>query len=388
MAAHLLAAPRYAPLLGGRRIRTLALCCLATVLLVTMASFARQPLPFDDDALAAARAMRGGMKSIGELRRRLEILVDPAIDPAGSGLIGIDYSDLTTTLGDLRAKQTSLNPQFASLIVMWLEQSGVRTGDTVALSLTGSFPALNMAALYACAALHLEPVIVSSVGASSYGANIPGLTWLDIERHLHAEGRLPWRSQYASLGGIVETEGGLDGTGYAIGEAAIARHGARYLREEGPRNLVGDIDRRRALYFAGGPPKAFINVGGSITSLGWVPEAALLDNGLLTYVPRSTSPKRGLVFRMAEEGVPVIHLINIERLAAEYHLPIAPTALDAALDPVAGRQAHLLSLCAVLLGWLGIGAGLVLRSDRICTRRGRLGAGPRRRCDQCRSSNQ
>jgi poly-gamma-glutamate system protein len=364
MVAHFFAAAAYAPILNRRRIRQLVICCMAAALLVIVTASSRRMLVFDEEAFAAARAMRDGLTSIGELRRRLNIPLDPALDPAGSGIIGVDYSDLTTTLGDLRAKQTSLNPQFAALIVMWLRQAGVRPGDRVALSITGSFPALNMAALYACASLRLDPVIISSVGASSYGANIPGFTWLDMERHLHAEGRIPWLSSYASLGGIVETGGGLDGTGVGVGEAAIARHGARYLREEGPRDLLRDIERRQALYFAPGPPKAFINVGGAITSLGWVAEAALLGNGMLTSVPQGSNPKRGIIFRMVEAGVPVINLLNIERLAAEHHLQSAPTIIDPDLDRVAARRTHHLLLVTVLFAWFGVAGGFIWAHSR------------------------
>ncbi|MBK6335610.1 MAG: poly-gamma-glutamate system protein [Betaproteobacteria bacterium] len=90
----------------------------------------------------------------------MDIAIDPTTDPSQSGLIGIDYSDLTTTLGDLRAKQLSVQPAFAALIVTWLKDAGVRRGDRVALSLTGSFPGLNIAALSACEAMGLEALVI------------------------------------------------------------------------------------------------------------------------------------------------------------------------------------------------------------------------------------
>lgn len=357
-------APAYAPPLSWRRMRIMIAACLAGVAATFAMSLAQKSVAFDDTAVSASIALREGMASVKKLRSRLGVPIDPALDPAGSGLIGVDYSDITTTLGSLTAKQTSLNPQFAGLMVMWLKQLGLRPGDKAALSLTGSFPALNMAALYACAALKLEPIIVSSVGASSYGANIPNLTWLDIESHLSRERLVPWRSQYASLGGIVETEGGLDGTGFWAGESAIERHGAEYLREGGPEALERDIARRFSLYTSEQLPKVFINVGGAVTSLGWVPEAALLGNGPLSFVPRSNNPKRGLVFRMSEAGVPVIHLINIERLAADFHLPIAPRLLSAEVDTARVRATHQFLLVAVLLAWLGLATAFVLRHFR------------------------
>lgn len=340
------------------------LLCSSMAIASTLLSFAlRQQVFFDDTALEASRNTLKSINSVATLRRDLEIPIDKAIDPANSGLIGIDNSDLTTTLGSLHAKQTSLNPRFSGLIVMWLKQAGVRSGDLVAVSFTGSFPALNLAVLNACKAMNLRPFIISSVGASSFGANIPGFTWLDIEKMLNDKGQIPWMSKYASLGGIVDTQGGIDGTGLAIGEAAITRHGAQFLHEDGQKTLIHDIDRRKALYFSEGRPKAFINVGGGITALGWIPEAALLDNGLLKRVPYSSSSQRGLIFRMHEAGVSVIHLLNIERLAAAHHFPISPVVLDiGAENPSFAKHEHLLVLSVVFLTWLILGA-ILLRKD-------------------------
>jgi poly-gamma-glutamate system protein len=285
------------------------------------------------------------------------------LDPAESGLIGLDFSDLTSTLGDLGAKQTSLNPYFAALVVMWLKEAGVVPGDRLAISLSGSFPALNIAVLSAAQVMGLKPLIISSVGASSFGANIPGLTWPDMERFLFAQGLIPWRSQYASLGGIIETDGGLDGTGIEVAREAIAKHGAIYLQENGAVNLEEDLARRQKLYFAEGPPKAYLNVGGGITALGWTPEAALLGEGLLRRVPGGSSPKRGLIFKMYAAGIPVIHLLNIERLAARYHLPQRPTSLALDPQPLNAANNHAFHLGSLLLAWLLLGS-LLTRLDQ------------------------
>jgi hypothetical protein len=64
-----------------------------------------------------------------------------------------------------------------------------------------------------------------------------------------------------------------------------------------------------------------------VTALGWVLKAALLDNGLLKMAPTVSSPRLGLVFKFFEAGVPVIHLLNIERLAADNQLPSSPEGL-------------------------------------------------------------
>lgn len=357
---YMLRKPPYAPSFSDPCLRRLVvfgfvLSCLAWACLML-----HRPAILDSDSLRAVETMRNGMSVLKKMRQRLGIPVDLTLDPAGTGLIGTDYNDLTTTIGSLSAKRTSLNPLFAGLITTWLKHAGVRQGDTVAVCLTGSFPALNLAVLSACRALRLRPIVFSSVGASTYGANFPEFTWLDMELELLRSGILDQGTSYASLGGIMDTGGGLDGTGYALGEAAILRHGAVYIRENGESSLEPDIARRLKLYTEQEIPAAFINVGGGITSLGWVSEAALLDNGLLARIPTTSSPRRGIIFRMYERGVPVIHLLNIERLASRNGLPIAPEKTPSEQDWVRGWYCSRIGTGILLALWL-FGAAFFVR---------------------------
>lgn len=386
--------PRGFTLLPGNRpcgrSLLLAWVCLAALSL-TLLLHVRQPPPsLDEDALRASRQMLDCLEELRALRLEMvdrsqamvadnpfseqNFSLDPHLDPLQSGLIGVEYTDLTSTLGDLRAKQTSLNPAFAALTVVWLKGAGVQKGDRVALAFSGSFPALNLAVLCACDALELRPTVFSSVGASSYGANIPGLTWLDMEKRLWDKGLIHCRTGYASLGGIMDTGGGLGETGITLGEAAIARHGATYVREGTPAAVERDARRRMEIYFAEGRPAAFVNVGGNVTSLGWVAEAALLENGLLLPagqnpgpgirasrgVPVVNSPRRGVIFRMFEKGVPVLHLLNIERLAASSSLPVPPREISASGDLNRAWRERELGLALVLLGWLLLGLGGII----------------------------
>ena len=309
----------------GAMLAAGALCAA----LCTALAWVRLPTVGVGDA-AQLEASRLAAEAAGVIRlERVQkgIAVDPELDPAGGGLIGADYTDLTSTVGSLSAKRTSQNPDFAALVVLLLEEAGVRRGDAVALSFSGSFPALNIAVLAACKSMGLEARLVSSLGASSYGANIPGFTWAEMENALFEAGVFPYKSVAMSLGGIVDTGGGIDGTGIELALASITAAGVPCLPEGERDQLEADILRRRNIYYSGGKPAAFINVGGNITALGWVAEAALLDNGLLRQVPAVSSPQRGLVFRMYEDGVPVIHLLNINRLAARYGLPVSPAVL-------------------------------------------------------------
>jgi poly-gamma-glutamate system protein len=352
----------YAPRLTKTLRRTLLLLAALLLVVVQSLEYVRTPrqVAEQESQLRAAERMLRGMMCIRDARLALGIGVDLAIDPNGTGLIGEEYTDLTTTQGSLRAKRTSLNPQFAGLALSLMRRAGVQKGDRVALCFSGSFPALNIAVLAACEELEVNPFIISSVGASAFGANIPGLTWLDMERILFEQGQISHRSSFVSLGGIVETEGGIDGTGIEQGMQAICKHGAIYLDEGHRGKLLADIERRETLNLAGGPPAIFVNVGGNITSLGWVAQAARLENGLLRKVPACQSPQRGIIFRMMEQGVPVIHFLNIESLAARNLLPLAPVPLPpienmdrkAALERRTWLQVVTLGLWLLVAAWL------------------------------------
>ncbi len=224
--------------------------------------------------------------------------------------------------------------------------------------------ALNIATLAACDVLKLKPTLISSVGASTYGANIPHFTWLDMEARLYEKKLISNRSQYASLGGIMDTEGGIDGTGISFAEASIVKHGAFYLQEGTPKTVIFDVQRRMQIYTAKVLPAAFINVGGNVTALGWVAESALVDNGFLQSLPYSESEQRGLIFRMYEKEIPVIHLLNIERLAARYNLPNVATTISIEWDVNQAWRIQCRQLGYVLFGWFLLGTLVLLYQNR------------------------
>lgn len=346
----------FGPRLSATVRRTLTGIALGLALAVLAVHATRNPWIPDEDALRAGELMTRGLKELGRMRLEIGEPIDPALDPAGSGLIGVEYSDITTSLGDLVAKQTSLNPAFAGLVVRWLKEAEVHAGDRIAVTFSGSFPALDLAVLCAIETLRLDAQVISSVGASMYGANIYGFTWLDMEKRLADAGIIHTRSRWASLGGIADTHGGLFETGIAEGEAAISRTGTPYLREGTPATVERDALRRMELYFEAGPPRAYVNVGGNVTAIGWINEAHVLEGGLQRRIPPTDAPKRGLLHRMSEKGVPVIHMLNIERLAAANHLPIAPRVLAYDIDFRAAHRSHLLRLLGLLALWFVVAA--------------------------------
>ena len=67
--------------------------------------------------------------------------------------------------------------------------------------------------LAAAEEMKLKPIVVTSVGASMWGANDPIFTWLDMEKLLNEKGLLHTRSLAASVGGSNDRGRGLSPRG-------------------------------------------------------------------------------------------------------------------------------------------------------------------------------
>jgi poly-gamma-glutamate system protein len=101
------------------------------------------------EKVRAARVMERGLDVLRAYRTRNGIAIDNELDPTGSGMIGPASSITTTNSGSLAAKRTTVNANWAAVLVDLLHRAGVERGDLVAVGVSGSFPALNMAALIA-----------------------------------------------------------------------------------------------------------------------------------------------------------------------------------------------------------------------------------------------
>jgi len=237
-------------------------------------------------------------------------------------LLGTELTPLVTTLGEIEAKRLSASPAWPRILSSRIHGAGIKAGDVVAASFSGSFPGLNIAVMSACQALDIRLIAVSSVTASSWGATDAGFTWPEMEARLVAAGALRRVTVAVSAGGSgdraldLEPEGRLLAREIAVRSARALR--ARLLEpasfEEAVRARLAVFDEQRA----GRPLAAFINVGGTEASLGHSPAILRLTNGWLDPVPFDSSPERGLVARMAERGVPVLHLLNVRDLAVRW----------------------------------------------------------------------
>lgn len=265
-------------------------------------------------------------KQVKAYKQELGIVMSPE-DAQGTGLLGREYSGITTTIGDLQAKKISTNPDMAALLVRLLKEAGVREGDRIAASLSGSFPGLNLALFSAAEVLDLDLNYISSIGSSMYGANEEELTFPEIAYYLYRDGLISWPPLAISMGGDRDMGDEMLAKARELVRERVQRLPVYYL-EEG--DFQKNLEERLALYSKDGEPAAFVSVGGHTTSLGHDERALDLGQGVLLSRGEKLSPfaawktkkseKTGLIQHYLAEGTAVIHLLNIKKLAFEYGL--------------------------------------------------------------------
>lgn len=246
-------------------------------------------------------------------------------DPNETGLIGHEYSPITSERGSFSAKSTSTNPNFAALIVEFLKELDLKEGDHVAVGLTGSFPALNISVCSAIQTLKLKPIIICSVASSSWGANDPDFTWLDMAKVLSDSGVFKFNSVAASIGASMDIGRGLSIEGVDMIKEAIKRNNTKFIYSK---SIQDDIARRMQIYDSCSgkvPVKAYINVGGGVASIGSSTNGNFLNQGVNKKISLDVfKDKKGVIYEMSKRGIPVIHISDIKFLAAKYNLPERP----------------------------------------------------------------
>ena len=315
------------------RASTPALAGLAVLSLALYGVAERSVRPVHAEAyrkkVEAVRLMQRAERAIQDVKRERGVAIDPKNDPEGYGVLGPQFTLITTDRGAQSAKSLAAHPNFAAAVTQMMLQSGVRDHDLVAIGMTGSLPGLNLAVLAACRAIDADPVIITSAGASMFGATDPQLTWLDMESVLVEQRLWPFRSCAASLGGGGDAGRGLSPAGRDLLRQAIDRNQVVFLD---PPSLLEGVKQRVAIYDSIAaarkkPIRLYLNVGGGLASLGGTQNGRLIAPGLSRRLRSRNYPNRGVVNVLGERGVPVIHLLEVERLAREFGISDDGTTL-------------------------------------------------------------
>lgn len=279
--------------------------------------------------LDAAERMQRCMDRVKEYKAEAGLSVS-ADDRLQTGMIGEPYTFITTTNGALEAKRTTASSDMAALMAQMLRDAGIRSGDTVGAAFSGSFPALNLAVLSACAAMNVRIVYVASVGASTYGANQPELTFPDMALRLASEGLIPAPPAALSMGGWKDCGLDMDVALASEIRARLEASGVPMLYYE---DYAENIAARMKLYEENGPIRCFVGVGGNLTTIGKGEDT--VPYGLVRpYTVKRTDAGSGLMELYNARGLAVLHLLNVKKLAADYGLPYDPET-----TPVPGESA-------------------------------------------------
>jgi poly-gamma-glutamate system protein len=322
------AEPMFRPRQGIWQAGLGTMALVASVLAAVAIGMGRVSPPLDapPDVTRRAEAAEALVRRAGRLirlARRAEGIASEAedADPMSS-LLGADVTPLTTTLGNLEAKRLATNPEWARILVVRLGRAGLRKGDVVAAGFSGSFPGLNLALSAACQSSGVRLMAISSVTASSWGANQPGFTWPEIEERLVLAGVLQPVTIAVTVGGAGDRGFDLEVEARAAAQE-IAGKVAVQMRVPllQPAGFEQAVEMRLDAYekaSRGVLVSLYANVGGTEASLGRSPAVLKLRNGFLPGVPFDFSPWRGVMARYAERGIPVLTLLNVRDLALRW----------------------------------------------------------------------
>lgn len=313
----------------NRKIIIISAVIAVFSLLLLSFSSSKTEHPSFKDQIKAAEKMIEAEKAVYQAKVDAGYQIDTALDPNKTALIGREYTAITTTLGNLKAKRTSTNPDFAALIIRYFDQLNLKKGDKIAVGASGSFPGLILAVLSAAETVNLDVELIYSIGASMYGANIPDFTFIEMLKYLRKNNILNTKIAAISFGGDNDQADNL----FFIDNKDIFFEIAQkseipLIYEE---TLKESIDQRIKVFNKNSENKkikTFINIGGASANFGNTAASVNFENGLS--IPGKLNTKyteNGLISYFLSKNVPIIHLLNIENLARKNGIQVDPVPL-------------------------------------------------------------
>lgn len=296
-----------------------------TIFSISMAYYASNQIIYDkqlgyEEKIKSTKIMEEALSILKkEVKSKLNEKNDEDIDPNNTHLIFYRTSSpMVTFYGDLKSKQTVLKPNFAALMVDLFMEAGLKKDDTIAVSMTGSMPGANIALYAACKAMDITPIVISSVGASQYGATDEYFLWPTMETILYDEKIISHKSVNGSVGGHNDSCEKRKLKGDYYGGLDCEDRAKQNLTDNGLSLLEGWEDRKKEYenVIKLKEYKAYVNIGGSQASMG-AKGNRLLDKkaGLISseYV-KEKELNPGMALEFANEDVMLINIQNIPEL--------------------------------------------------------------------------
>lgn len=244
-------------------------------------------------------------------------------DRLRTGLIGVEWSPLTTTLGEIRAKRTSCHPLWTVQYLDWFDALGIEEGDAIVIYSSSSFPAQLLSALVAAELRGLDIDLSVSLGSSMWGANRPEFPWPEMARALRSGGFIHTIPAFYTPGGGRENGGGLSAEAMQLFQELADRDGVPlYIAE----NLKEAVAYKTA-HMLEKKPKLLISIGGSNANMGASEIAVDIPPGLI--LPGKMNAEAlgdGVIANAIAAGIPVLHMLNIKQLAYECGIPWDPAS--------------------------------------------------------------
>ena len=267
---------------------TYILCVIIVVLFMMDKNIYREKVIYHNEMLKAKKNTLKLYEEIYCEKLRRGIFIDEEIDLKKTGMIGEEFTGITTTLGDLESKKISTNPNFSSYFVKVLKKKGLKKGDLVAVNMSSSFPGMNISLISALDILELRAIIVNSIGSSMYGANNEEFTFLEMAYFLKEKGMIKNFINAYSLGGDSDLGKNFDDEIKRKIEKRIEKLDIKkFYNEDYKENLKERIE----FFNDFGEIKFFFNIGGN-----------LLHEQLEKYYTK--------------KKIPVISMLNIKQKAA------------------------------------------------------------------------
>ena len=263
----------------------------------------------DDMAEHAEATMQKAYRVLWDFRVE-NGLADQVRDPDSTGIIGVEFTPLTTTVGYPESKILSTKKGWAGWLVRDLASRDLWQGAKVAVSFSGSFPALNLAVLVALQEIGANVKGVCSVGSSSWGANEVGLSWPEMERLLREQGVLKVGCSAVTIGGSGDRGGEWQGYAMDLALQAVKRSRLPLLK---PRHLRDAVKKRAQLYGHLDKYTCYINVGGGHASLGGGAKVRYSRGGWYFARPAVRGNPDGMMDKFLHSGVPCLNMLYLEK---------------------------------------------------------------------------
>ncbi|MBW6515365.1 MAG: poly-gamma-glutamate system protein [Candidatus Cloacimonetes bacterium] len=319
-----------------------------------------------EQKIEAGKHMKACMEVLREEFDARGYIIDTTNDPNQTGLIGLSGSSITTSRGILSDKLTGLNPNFAAVFVDMFLSARVRPGDYIAVGQTSANPGLNLALYSAMHTLELNPVVITSVGSSMFGANREDFTWLDMENILRERGLINFSSVAASIGGGSDIGRGLPLDGRNLIIENIEHHEIILIHNN---DLQGNIRERMEIYDDLIPNRQryrlFVNIGGGLANVGASVNASLIRDGINYRIADRTFATDGAIMLFARRNIPIIHIFRPQVVAERYGLVVDPIPLpEVGTGKVFISEVNNTTVAAICLGILLLCLIVVIIFDR------------------------